>query len=99
PQGQIEQAQALLESARRILEQQGLAGLAAWFDFDLGWVELAKGDAESADRLFRRALDGEGHGRAGSMAASAGAALALTAALQEDAERSLRMAALALEAG
>lgn len=95
--GELAPARALLERARSSMERQGLPWLAAWVDSDLGWVELAEGGVESADRLFHAALD-EGHDRTGHMAAAAQSALALTAALRGDTAGSSAMADRAVEA-
>lgn len=98
-QGSIGEAQALLENTRAILEQRDDPRMVAWMDLDLGWVELAKGNPDSAEAIFRRALDPPG-GRTGSIhsAVSAGAALALTAALRGDRSGSEEMATIAVEA-
>jgi predicted ATPase/DNA-binding SARP family transcriptional activator/class 3 adenylate cyclase len=97
-QGDIGASQGFLEDARRIVEHREGPMLLAWLDLDIGWVELAKGDADSAEAIFRQALDAGGDGRAGSMTAQAGAALALTAALRGDRPGSWQMAGMALEA-
>jgi non-specific serine/threonine protein kinase len=99
--GDIAEAQTLLEKTRVILEQREDARLVAWMDLDLGWVELAKGNPESAEAIFRRAFDPVGgHDRSESIhsAVSAGAALALTAALRGDHSGSEEMGTMALEA-
>ena len=105
-QGDITEAERFIGDARRIIEDQERATSLAqrgitpsvWLDVEVGWVELAKGNPDSADAIFRRVLAMTGDGRAGSVTAAAGAALALTAALRGDPAGSLEMAEKALEA-
>jgi len=94
---ELARAQRLMEEARRGLEAQAGPGIVATMDFELGWVELAKGETDSADRLFRQSLDDKADFRGGHMAASVEAALALTAALRGDVAGSRAMAESAVQ--
>jgi predicted ATPase/DNA-binding SARP family transcriptional activator/class 3 adenylate cyclase len=96
-QGEVTSARAYIEEARGIVERQEGSALTTWVYFDLGWVELATGDVDSAETAFRGSLEtaGDRHG-AMSQATSDGAALALTAALRGDRPASLQLASTAL---
>ncbi len=97
-EGNIALARESLEEAQSIVEQQDASALLTWVYFDLGWVELATGDVEAAENAFHRSIDTAGDIQAGvSQATSAGAALAVTAALRGDRPASLHWAGTALE--
>jgi len=97
-QGEIAQARAYMEEARGIVEDREGSALLTWVYFDLGWVELATGDVESAEAAFRRSLATAGDAQGAiSQATSDGAALALTAALRGDRTGALQMAGTALD--
>lgn len=96
--GDIALARASLEEARGIVEQQEGSALITWVYYDLGWVELASGDVDAAEQAFHRSIETAGDIQAGvSQATSAGAALAVTAALRGDRAGSLQWAGTALD--